>query len=66
MTIGFRATTEDRQRLAKLTHEGESTTEVLRRALAALEQLEWEREAQTEARAIMISGENLGDEPDAW
>jgi hypothetical protein len=46
--------------------DGESTSEVIRRALDALEQLEWEKDAQSAANRIETSGENLGDEPDAW
>lgn len=64
--INFRANPHDEQLLARLQHRGESTSDLIRRALAALEQIEWEREAQRAAQAIMASGENLGDEPDAW
>ncbi|MGF6880523.1 hypothetical protein ABIA39_000404 [Nocardia sp. GAS34] len=64
--INFRANEHDQQLLAKLQHRDESIADVIRRALAALERIEWEREAQQTARAIMASGENLGDEPDEW
>jgi hypothetical protein len=64
--INFRANELDQQLLAKLRHRDESIADVIRRALGALEQIEWEREAQQAARDIMSSGENLGDEPDDW
>jgi hypothetical protein len=66
VTIGFRANDHDKELLARLAHAGETTTEVLRRALEALERLEWERQAQTDARRIMATGEDLGQEADAW
>ncbi|MEC3913476.1 hypothetical protein [Nocardia sp. CDC160] len=66
MSISFRPTDVDRAKLTKLAHPGESQSDVLRRALDALDQLDWERDAQAAASAIMASGENLNDEPDAW
>ena len=64
--INFRANEHDEQLLAKLQHQDESIADVIRRALAALDRIEWERDAQQAARTIMTSGENLGDEPDEW
>lgn len=65
-TIGFRPTEHDRELLTKLAREGETQTDVLRRSLEALEQLEWERQAQDVANRLMSLGEDLSDEPDAW
>ena len=66
MAISFRPSDHDKELIDRLTHTGESTTDVIRRALAALDRLEWERSAQTAAEAIMRAGEDLNDEPDAW
>ncbi|MFI1918954.1 hypothetical protein [Nocardia sp. NPDC020380] len=66
MTIGFRATAHDTELLESLRHDGESNSDVLRRALDALQRREAQRQIQADADAIMASGENLNDEPDAW
>lgn len=66
MTIGFRATAHDAELLESLRHEGETNSDVLRRALAALERREAQRQIQADAERIMSSGENLNDEPEAW
>ncbi|WP_280400646.1 hypothetical protein [Nocardia carnea] len=65
-TIAFRATGQDRALVERLAREGETTSDVLRRALYVLEQEQWQREMQEAADRIEASGENLGDEPDAW
>ncbi|KIA63094.1 hypothetical protein [Nocardia vulneris] len=65
-TIGFRPNGHDRELLIKLAREGETQTDVLRRSLEALEQLEWERQAQEVANQLLDAGEDLSDEPDAW
>lgn len=50
----------------RLAREGETTSDVLRRALYVLEQEQWQVQMQEAADRIEASGENLGDEPDAW
>ncbi|MGW0183492.1 hypothetical protein [Nocardia sp. NPDC003345] len=65
-TIAFRATVHDRSLVEKLAREGETTSDVLRRALHVLEQEQWQTQMQAAADRIEASGENLGDEPDAW
>ncbi|MEU1982237.1 hypothetical protein [Nocardia sp. NPDC019395] len=65
-TIAFRATAEDRALVRELMREGETTTDVLRRALRALHQERWDAQMQADADRIEASGEDLGAEPDAW
>lgn len=65
-TIAFRATGHDRALVERLAREGETTSDVLRRALYVLEQEQWQVQMQEAADRIEASGENLGDEPDAW
>lgn len=64
MTIGFRDSEEDRNLIARLQHEGESTTDVLRRALRALDRQTWE--AQARADMERLRDEDLSNEPDDW
>ncbi|WP_187703048.1 hypothetical protein [Nocardia yunnanensis] len=66
MTIGFRATEHDTALIEQLRHDGETNSDVLRRALEALRRREVARQIQFESDAIVASGENLADEPDAW
>ncbi|MFI5778631.1 hypothetical protein [Nocardia sp. NPDC051570] len=65
-TVGFRPNAHDRVLLKQLAHRGETNADVLRRALEALARQEWVAAAQAEAEAIVASGENLNDEPEAW
>lgn len=63
-TRGFR-TTEDDERIIQLaTREGESATDVIRRALKLLDQEVWLERARVDAQRL--ADEDLGDEPDAW
>lgn len=62
--IGFRPNAEDSRILQDARREGESTSDVLRRALRALDQETWL--AHFHADAERISGEDLSAEPDAW
>ncbi|WP_280383030.1 hypothetical protein [Nocardia wallacei] len=65
-TIAFRATEADKELVRHLAEPGETASDVLRRALRVLDSERWHRQAQLEADKIVASGENLGDEPDAW
>jgi Arc/MetJ-type ribon-helix-helix transcriptional regulator len=63
-TIGFRPTEEDARIIAAATRAGESTTEVIRRALRLLDREAWMEQARADAQRL--ADENLSDEPDAW
>jgi hypothetical protein len=64
MTIGFRATEEDERIISAHRREGESTTDVLRRALRLLDREAWEDKARRDMHRL--KGEDLSAEPDAW
>jgi len=64
MTIGFRATDEDEKIIAAHRREGESTTDVLRRALRLLDREAWEQRARMDMSRLR--DEDLSVEPDAW
>ncbi|GAA1111881.1 hypothetical protein [Nocardiopsis composta] len=63
-TIGFRPTAEDRRIIRFVMREGERTSDVIRRALRALERESWLKKAREDAERL--SDENLADEEDAW
>ncbi|WP_446223542.1 hypothetical protein ACTWPB_28505 [Nocardia sp. IBHARD005] len=65
-TIAFRATEADKELVERLSRDGETASDVLRRALRVLDRERWHVEAQADADRIVAAGENLGDEPDAW
>ncbi|MFD4430659.1 hypothetical protein [Nocardia sp. NPDC058497] len=65
-TIAFRATQADRELVERLSRDGETASDVLRRALRVLDREHWHAEAQADADRIIAVGENLADEPDAW
>ncbi|MFE7721010.1 hypothetical protein ACFU44_18435 [Nocardia rhizosphaerihabitans] len=65
-TIAFRATEADKELVARLSRTGETASDVLRRALRVLDRERWHAEAQADADRIMVTGENLSEEPDAW
>ncbi|GAA5042382.1 hypothetical protein [Nocardia callitridis] len=65
-TIAFRATEVDKELVRDLAEPGETSSDVLRRALRVLDRERWHRVAQADADRLMASGENLGNEPDAW
>ncbi|MFD6161862.1 hypothetical protein ACFWF7_35165 [Nocardia sp. NPDC060256] len=63
-TITFRPTTKDQQIIDSVRREGESTTDVIRRALRLLDREEWLAQARADAWALR--DEDLNAEPDAW
>jgi antitoxin ParD1/3/4 len=65
-TIGFRPTPEDQRILDAATAGGESTTDVIRRALRLLDREAWRHQAFADMERIAASGEDLSTEPDAW
>ncbi|ONM49239.1 hypothetical protein [Nocardia donostiensis] len=65
-TIAFRATEADQELVRALTREGETTSDVLRRALRVLERERWHARMQAAADRIEASGEDINAEPDAW
>lgn len=65
-TTGIRFTQADQALVERLTKPGETKADVIRRALHELERREWLIAAQLEAEQIDASGEDLGQEPDAW
>ncbi|MGW4634293.1 hypothetical protein [Nocardia sp. NPDC004415] len=65
-TIAFRATQSDRELVERLSRDGETASDVLRRALRVLDRERWHAEAQADADRIMAAGERLDEEPDAW
>ncbi len=66
MSVGFRPTEADMRLIEKLKRPGEKTSDVLRRALAALDDSEWQAQARADMERIAASGENLAEEPDEW
>ncbi|MGW6058435.1 hypothetical protein [Streptomyces sp. NPDC055189] len=66
MSIGFRPTEEDNEIIQAHKRTGESTADVLRRALRSLDREEWERQAREDMERIAASGEDLSTEPDDW
>ncbi|TLG08799.1 hypothetical protein FEK35_16590 [Nocardia cyriacigeorgica] len=65
-TIAFRATEADQALVRELAREGETTSDVLRRALRVLERERWQAQMQADADRIEAEGEDLNAEPDAW
>ena len=66
MSIGFRPTAEDNEIIQAHKRPDESTSDVLRRALRALERERWTKQAREDMERIAASGEDLSDEPDDW
>jgi antitoxin ParD1/3/4 len=62
--IGFRPTETDEKILRSATRDGETTADVIRRALRALENQQWLDTARADAERL--ADENLHNEPDAW
>ncbi|MBB5082839.1 hypothetical protein [Nonomuraea endophytica] len=62
--IGFRATPDDERIIKSAMHEGENTTDVIRRALRLLDRQAWLEQAR--ADAARLADEDLSTEPDAW
>ena len=63
-SIGFRPTPEDERILAAATREGESTTDVIRRALRLLEREQWLTQAHADAQNLAT--EDLTSEDATW
>ena len=63
-TIGFRPTAEDERILREAARPGESTTEILRRALRLLDHDRWLERFRADAEGL--ADEDLSSEPDAW
>jgi Arc/MetJ-type ribon-helix-helix transcriptional regulator len=63
-TIGFRPTEEDARIIKAAMHGGESTSDVIRRALRLLEREVWLSQARTDAERL--ADEDLSAEEDAW
>ncbi len=63
-TITFRAT--DRLLVRSLAEEGETASDVLRRALRVLDRERQHHDMRAAAVRIEASGENLADKPDGW
>ncbi|MEV7252573.1 hypothetical protein [Streptomyces cyaneofuscatus] len=66
MSVGFRPTPEDTEIIRAHQRPDESTSDVLRRALRALDRERWEQEARADMERIATEGEDLSDEPDEW
>jgi Arc/MetJ-type ribon-helix-helix transcriptional regulator len=63
-TIGFRPTEDDARIIEAASREGESTSDVIRRALRLLEREAWITRARADAERL--AGEDLAEESDAW
>jgi antitoxin ParD1/3/4 len=63
-TIGFRPTEEDERIIRSAMRTGDSTSDVIRRALRLLDREVWLTEAR--AAAEQLADEDLSEEEDAW
>ncbi|WP_344388331.1 hypothetical protein [Streptomyces vastus] len=63
-TIGFRPTEEDERIIKSAMREGDSTSDVIRRALRLLEREAWLTQARADAERL--ADEDLSTEEDAW
>ncbi|MEU9233471.1 hypothetical protein [Streptomyces subrutilus] len=66
MSVGFRPTPADNEIIQAHKRPEESTSDVLRRALRALDRQKWDEQAGRDMERIAASGEDLSDEPDDW
>ncbi|MHC3449711.1 hypothetical protein [Streptomyces prasinus] len=66
MSVGFRPTATDEEIIQAHKRPGETTSEVLRRALRALDREKWQEQARADMERIAASGEDLSEEPDEW
>ncbi|MFJ9893591.1 hypothetical protein ACIQPR_09675 [Streptomyces sp. NPDC091280] len=66
MSVGFRPTEADNEIIDAHRRPGEATSDVLRRALRALDRQQWETQAREDMERIAASGEDLSEEPDDW
>ncbi|MEV5007285.1 hypothetical protein [Streptomyces sp. NPDC055692] len=65
-SVGFRPTAADNEIIQAHRRPEESTSDVLRRALRALDREKWRGEALKDMERIAASGEDLSEEPDDW
>ncbi|MFJ8197743.1 hypothetical protein [Streptomyces sp. NPDC096152] len=63
-TIGFRPTEEDERIIKAAMKSGDSTSDVIRRALRLLEREVWLAEARSAAERL--ADEDLSEEEEAW
>lgn len=63
-SIGFRPTPEDERILHEAAQPGESTSDILRRALRLLDHERWLQQFRADAEAV--KDEDLHAEPEAW
>lgn len=63
-SIGFRPTQDDERILRDAARPGESTSDILRRALRLLDHERWLGQFRADAEAL--KDEDLNTEPDAW
>ncbi|WP_226345068.1 hypothetical protein [Agilicoccus flavus] len=63
-SIGFRPTADDERILREAALPGESTSDILRRALRLLDHDRWLTQFRTDADDL--ADEDLHGEPDAW
>ncbi|WP_412079402.1 hypothetical protein ACLF6K_38120 (plasmid) [Streptomyces xanthophaeus] len=66
MSVGFRPTPADNEIIQAHKRPEESTSDVLRRALRALDRQKWDEQARQDMERIAATGEDLSDEPDDW
>ncbi|MCX5079007.1 hypothetical protein OG321_42185 [Streptomyces sp. NBC_00424] len=66
MSVGFRPTPADNEIIQAHKRPEESTSDVLRRALRALDRQKWDDQARQDMERIAASGEDLAEEPDDW
>ncbi|MGW2672360.1 hypothetical protein ACWC5F_30455 [Streptomyces sp. NPDC001272] len=66
MTVGFRPTPADNEIIQAHKRPEESTSDVLRRALRALDRQRWDDQARLDMERIAASNEDLSEEPDDW
>jgi hypothetical protein len=66
MSVGFRPTEADNDIIQAHKRPDESTSDVLRRALRALDREKWQAQAREDMERITASGEDLSAEPDEW
>ena len=64
MSVGFRPTQEDLRVIETSRHEGETTSDVIRRALRLLDREAWEERARVDMH--QLKSEDLSSEADAW
>lgn len=64
MAIGFRPTDDDKRIIGRFKRQGETTSDVLRRGLRSLEQVDWVERARADMARLAL--EDLSEEPDDW